>query len=555
MSHQDPMTKLMVQYVESFINWAERNGARAYLNELGWPNNLSERDTFEWNRANREVLKLCNRRNVGAVCWDAGEMRRNYPFAPWQPVTNNFTPLAATMQNAIPWQSYFRGQRSPFGGVYLNTASQNAVWGNETTTQGSGSFKTGFSNVNRGTKGSDYGWDSATSMAYLAARNCKTVWIGFRWERLQPTLGAAFDTTYQTDFLATVDAAIAAGLKVVVQPFNKGAYYVDSGGGAGSYGIQHRIGNTADGTIVTNAMFNDMWTRVVGLCASRPGVIGYGLMNEPATGSMTLWQNTTQSAVDTIRALGDTRAIMVSCLTWQHAAGIAAAHPTPWITDSANNVFYGASFYWDGGNYGTPYDTVKSDSESGWLWLDHFVGTDGTIASGTRLGDIGKRAWLASGARIVSNQLAAVTNSADINRVAELPYGKYFVQIGTWDTTTANREHWVMFRMAWNANNDYWRFGLSGSTWYLQKKVNGTITTVASNVTTSTVPIASGQILSVDLDGPIITCSVGGTQVYQVTDTWLQGSAMNGISLSNTPNARIDWAGMRPNYHPKGVLP
>lgn len=44
----------------------------------------------------------------------------------------------------------------------------------------------------------------------------------------------------------------------------------------------------------------------------------------------------------------------------------------------------------------------------------------------------------------------------------------------------------------------------------------------------------------------------GGVQVYQTTDAFLHGCGLMGIALTNAPNARIDWAGHRPNYHPRG---
>lgn len=551
----------MIEYVRSFINWGARSGATVLLNELGWPYTLSTADVAQWNRANKQVMKYCNSRGVGVIGWDVGEMRRNYPFAMFQPVGTNFTPLAASMPNAPPWEAFLPNAASPLSGVYMNSAAQNAVWGNDSTTQFAGqNYQQYFSNVNRGTKGAQYTWDSATSFAYLYSRGVRCVVIGFRWERLQPVLGiggaAPFDATYQADLVATVNAAIAAGLRVIIQPFNKGAYYIDNGGSP-SYGVRNRIGVDAG---CTNAHFNDMWTKLVALFISTPGVVAYGLMNEPAVGSITPWQNTTQSAVDTIRALGDNRTIIVNVLTYQSASSIAAAHPTPWVSDAQNKIIYGVSVYWDGGNYTNTYDTLKQQALSGYGLSDDFVGDVNPLVSGARAPTIGEFTWLSSNIKITGGQVAPVSSaSAELNGRSMLPNGISQMMVAAWDTVTASRETWLTFRKTWDQNFNYWRFGISGTTWYLQKLVAGSFTTVNNSKTTGTVPQETNQLVEVEVSGPYIDCyvTVSGvrTLVYSTVDSHLQGSSMMGVAFSNAPNARIEWFRHKLNLKPRGLYP
>lgn len=108
----------------------------------------------------------------------------------------------------------------------------------------------------------------------------------------------------------------------------------------------------------------------------------------------------------------------------------------------------------------------------------------------------------------------------------------------------------------WTASTATIGASQSVSTWYLQarsKVTNNVYETIASNKTLTDAPIASGQLVEIELNGALIRCSVGGVLVYEVWDSYLQGSAMVGLTLTNTPNALIEWAGVRPIRHAMGL--
>lgn len=73
-----------------------------------------------------------------------------------------------------------------------------------------------------------------------------------------------------------------------------------------------------------------------------------------------VWESASQDLVDAIRANGDTKRIMVSGYDWSGAQIWSTTHPTPWITDSANNFAYEAHYYFDTGNSGAYNDTYAT---------------------------------------------------------------------------------------------------------------------------------------------------------------------------------------------------
>lgn len=550
----DALTIRMLGEVAAFCDYGKRNNVNMFIGELGWPNDVAS--TPKWNKAVRTVLEYTRKRKVPVMFWDTGMMRAGYRLGIWQP-SSNFNQVSLRSATAPVAEEHLRKQQSIYGGVFMNTAGQNAVWGASANTSAGGGTDhyQYFSNVNRGVRfdgtnagSATYAYDNLATFQYLYKRGVRTVTIGFRWERLQPTLGAAFDSGESNALVACVNNAISAGIRVIIQPFNKGAYYIDNGGSP-SYGVRNRIAVDAG---CTDAHFQDLWTRLSGLFKDEAGVIAYGLMNEPAVGNMTTWQNTCQAIVTMMRdTLSDNKHIKVPMLTWRHMADFAGAHPVPFITDSQNNFSYEGHIYFDsnGGTYDQTYEQALAEARSGYRVLDRYDVPDVSPIPSTRYGDVGREfPWAVSGIEIEGGRALPVTASGEHNRRHGAPDGVWEVFIAEWDTTTSGREFWVQFRMSATNNNEYWRFGISGTTWYLQKKVGASMTTVFSNITTSTVPQANNQLLRVMTIGRSIRCYVGETLVYETTDNHLQGVALAGTAHSNSPGTKIEWTGFKPMY-------
>lgn len=130
-----------------------------------------------------------------------------------------------------------------------------------------------FSNANPGTPGVEYHYDGPATFSFLARRGVEFVRIPFRWERLQPELGRALAGDELDRLLGVVGRAGAAGLKVVLDMHNYGAYYLADG----TSGVRRPIGSPE----LPVWRFAEIWGRIASNFKDEPAVVGYGLMNEP----------------------------------------------------------------------------------------------------------------------------------------------------------------------------------------------------------------------------------------------------------------------------------
>jgi endoglucanase len=104
-----------------------------------------------------------------------------------------------------------------------------------------------------------------------------------------------------------------------------------------------------------------------------PGIVGYGLMNEPArmprVGDLSparVWEAASQKALDVIRSDGDGRLVLVQGYEWAGAQRWPTNHPTAWISDPADNFRYEAHHYWDrdnSGAYSNGYAAEVADAQ------------------------------------------------------------------------------------------------------------------------------------------------------------------------------------------------
>lgn len=125
-----------------------------------------------------------------------------------------------------------------------------------------------------GVMGTNYPKPTLTGMQRLKARGLDVVRIPFLWERIQPVLNGALNTTYLGYLLDTLQYANTAGLKVIVDMHNYGRY--TSGGVARPFG-----GAGAP----TKAQYADAWRRIATAIRNTPdaynALYAYDIMNEP----------------------------------------------------------------------------------------------------------------------------------------------------------------------------------------------------------------------------------------------------------------------------------
>lgn len=140
----------------------------------------------------------------------------------------------------------------------------------------------------------DYAYPTPAALAEVSALGATAIRLPFRWDRLQPKPRAAFDPGELARLDATVKAAIAAGLVVVVDPHDFGYYH------------GHRIGSAE--TPVT--LFADFWARLARHFKGEPQVV-LSLMNEPYDIAATDWAEASNAAIAAIRKAGALQLVLV----------------------------------------------------------------------------------------------------------------------------------------------------------------------------------------------------------------------------------------------------
>jgi aryl-phospho-beta-D-glucosidase BglC (GH1 family) len=330
-----------------FTDWLRANGVRGYIGEVGWPNNV---DTAQWNDLARVWYQDAAAANLWVAHWSTGEWwGTSYKLSSYV-----WGALEGSLAIPRPPSSVIEAQPSPDGrGVNLNGADFGPL--------GTGLNPTSvLSNANPGVYDRDWHYDNQKSFNYLASRGIKTVRLAFRWERIQPILGGPLDAAELSRLVAAVGRARSAGLGVVLNPQNYGAYWLFDG----TQGVRQAIGSSA----VSQAHFANLWGRLSQQFQSDSGVVGYGLMNEPVgMASAQAWEQAAQAALDSIRANGDTKLVMVPGHQWSAATQFPTQHPRAWIIDPANNFRYEAHQYFDrdsSGVYANSYAAEVADAQA-----------------------------------------------------------------------------------------------------------------------------------------------------------------------------------------------
>ncbi len=328
-----------------FTDWLSANGVKGYVGEVGWPDDYRD-DAALWNALARAWYRDADAAGLWVTQWSTGEWwGRDYKLAPYE---DRFFPddspngvdsanTQAAVTEAHPTTpSYLRG-------VNVSGAEFGAPFSTESTS--------GFSNRNPGRYNRAYHYDGQATFDYLARRGIELIRLQFRWERLQPTPGGPLNGTELLRLKGAVGRARRAGLKVILDVHNFGDYYIEREG----RGVRCPIGSAG----LPIRFFADLWKRLSNEFEATPGVVGYGLMNEPArmprVGDLSparVWEVASQRALDAIRARGDRRLVLVQGYEWAGAQRWPRNHPKAWVSDPAKNFRYEAHHYWDRDNSG-----------------------------------------------------------------------------------------------------------------------------------------------------------------------------------------------------------
>jgi len=205
-----------------------------------------------------------------------------------------------------------------------------------------------------GTHGTHYiypdpAYTNYTTLDYYLAKGMNTFRLPFRWERLQPTRGAAFNAAELSRLRTTVDRIVGKGGYVLLDPHNYARY------GAGVIGGS-----------VPNADFADFWSRLAQEFKNNPRIF-FGLMNEPHSMRTEQWVTAANAAIQAIRATGATNLILVPGNAWSGAHSWSSSwYGTPnavamlSIQDPGNNMAFEVHQYLDGDSSGTSSSCVSA---------------------------------------------------------------------------------------------------------------------------------------------------------------------------------------------------
>jgi hypothetical protein len=347
---EDALTRRVLHELAQFVGWLQAGGVQGYVGELGWPNNQLG-DAAAWNRLVERWYQAADAAGLWVTVWDTGEQRTDYKLAAykaparWQPVSRVDT-QAAVLEAHPETPAYRRG-------INVTSGTEGRPWQQEPTG--------GFSNASPGTYGREYRYESQQTFDFLASRGIRTVRLACYWERLQRQLGGELHPGELDQLLAAVDRAAAAGLGVILNLHNFGGYYLFDG----RQGVLRTLG---DGVLRVEH-FADFWARLSAACVGRPGLVGYGLMNEPVYMGARAWEQQAQAALDAIRATGDATTVLVPGYRWSLLSDWVATHPQPWIADPTGNFRYEAHHYLHAspGLYDAPYPAEVTLAEKrGW---------------------------------------------------------------------------------------------------------------------------------------------------------------------------------------------
>lgn len=237
----------------------------------------------------------------------------------------------------------------------------------------SGTFSDNVISKLPGTYDKDYTYPNAATFSRWKSK-VKHVRFPIRWERIQPTMNTALDSTESARILAVYDYAAANGMVIVLDLHNYMQRVVN--------GVKYDIGTSQ----VSQSAYNDLWVRLVALVGSHKASYGYGIMNEPM-GTQGRWTGIAQSVINAIRAVDAKTFIFVNGDAWATPLNWVSANPG--FPLKGENLVYEAHLYVDknaGGSYSDASEQIDPQTGVNRLkpfadWLEKYglVGVLGEI--------------------------------------------------------------------------------------------------------------------------------------------------------------------------------
>lgn len=339
---RDGVTVRAQASVDEFAAWLRAGDANGMLGEVGWPG-----DDARWGAVATAVYDRASHARLPVAAWATGEIwQPSYPLLAYR-ASEQYRPVS----RAGPQAAVIEARRDP---AERGISVEQGAFGEWGAGYDPVAATSPLSNAEPGEHGRIYSYPGAATYRFLAGRGITWIRLPFRWERLQRSLGGPLDVAELARLRASVRAAGAAGLSVVLDCHNYGAYYLERLGA----GTRRPIGS-AD---VTQAHFADLWARLAVALRGERAITGFALMNEPVglPGGAAAWERASQAAVTAVRRTGSRTRILVGSYHWGGTWQYARYHRDgPWIRDPARNTWYEAHLYFDSdrsGSYVRSYD-------------------------------------------------------------------------------------------------------------------------------------------------------------------------------------------------------
>lgn len=203
----------------------------------------------------------------------------------------------------------------------------------------------------------DYTYPTHAEVDYFVSKKMNLIRLPFRWERLQPALGADFDPLERARLVDLVSYATSHGAHVLIDPHNYARYY----------GAIIGQGPSAQD-------FADFWARLAAVFADDPRVM-FGLMNEPYAIPVEDWLAAANAAIVEIRNAGASNLVLVPGINYTNAGAWYQdwgygenAKVMTGVVDPENHFVFEAHLYLDSDSSGTSPDCVSATAGSDVIW-------------------------------------------------------------------------------------------------------------------------------------------------------------------------------------------
>lgn len=194
----------------------------------------------------------------------------------------------------------------------------------------------------------DYHYPTTDELDYWASKNMRLIRLPFKWERVQHEVDGKLNQE-EVDYIKyLLTEADRRGMKILLDMHN--------------YGRRKYMGeNRIIGDALMPAHFGQIWAALAREFKDQPGLYGYGLCNEPHDMLPECpWVEIAQVAIDSIRNVDRSTAIVVAGNTWSSAERWNEINQgLENLNDPSDNLIYEAHCYFDrdaSGIYRAGYD-------------------------------------------------------------------------------------------------------------------------------------------------------------------------------------------------------